>query len=101
MNDCVTKRLADERLAVQMKQQDLRRVIRDADTSRRQALAAKAGLLDAYSPLKVLSRGYSVVMKDGTVVTEAERLQNGDTVSVKMYKGSIHATVTDVNGEDA
>lgn len=39
--------------------------------------------LDALSPLKVLSRGYSVTEKDGRVVFSAKQLNVGDTVTLR------------------
>ena len=51
-------------------------------------LQTAAAGLDALSPLKVLSRGYAVALKDGkTVKTEAE-LQKGDSINLKFADGT-------------
>ncbi len=69
-------------------------------SDQRKELARREGLLDAYSPLKVLSRGYSVVTKDEHVVSEASALKSGDAISIRMHKGTIEAAVTGVTGEE-
>ena len=52
------------------------------------------------SPLKVLSRGYSVVRaEDGTLVTDASRMRTGDRIRVQMQKGSLTACVEQAEEE--
>lgn len=60
-------------------------------------LAAAAGKLDALSPLKVLSRGYSIAYADDVVATSAGAFAPGDTVRVRMADGSVYGTVTQVS----
>ncbi|MBQ2925856.1 MAG: hypothetical protein IJE03_03420, partial [Ruminiclostridium sp.] len=49
-----------------------------------------AASLDALSPFKVLSRGYSITQKDdGTVVSELKQVQKGDTLQVRVSDGTI------------
>lgn len=49
--------------------------------------AATAARLDALSPLKVMSRGYSIVMKDKSVVTSSAELIEGDKITVGFADG--------------
>ena len=50
--------------------------------------------LDALSPLKVLTRGYSVAkLSDGTVVSSAMQVQKDDRISVTVSDGVFYATV--------
>ncbi len=57
-------------------------------------LARSAGTLEALSPLKVLSRGYSIVRdQEGHVVGNASKLQTGDQIGVTLGRGSVRATV--------
>ncbi|HAE16931.1 MAG TPA: exodeoxyribonuclease VII large subunit [Erysipelotrichaceae bacterium] len=65
------------------------------------AYSSKAGLLDAYSPLKVLSRGYAVVSKDHTAVRSAAQLAVNDTVDVRLGTGNFKAGVISINQEDS
>lgn len=53
--------------------------------------------LDAMSPLKVLSRGYSVAkMSDGTIVSTVKQVQKDDIVSVTVKDGIFYASVREV-----
>ena len=55
-----------------------------------------SGKLDALSPLKVLSRGYSVVLQNGKIIKESKNVKKGDMLLIKLYKGEIEAEVKDV-----
>ncbi len=50
-------------------------------------LGTAAAGLDALSPLKVLSRGYAVALKDGKTVKTAVELQKGDSINLKFADG--------------
>ncbi len=79
--------------------QRLRVVAQALLANRRQSLAKNMAVLDSLSPLKVLDRGFSMVMIDNKIVTDATELKAGDTVSVRMCKGSIEAEVKKVDKE--
>ncbi len=50
--------------------------------------------LDALSPLKVLSRGYSLATSsDGALLTSSSQVKIGDEISVKLSDGSINCEV--------
>ena len=49
--------------------------------------------LDALSPLKVLSRGYSVAEKDGKVITSVNSVEINDNFNLKLSDGVICCTV--------
>ena len=48
--------------------------------------------LDALSPLKTLSRGYSVILKDDKVIKSEKNIKVGEQFSVKMSDGEIMGT---------
>ncbi len=56
-------------------------------------LAAK---LDALSPLRVLSRGYSIAEKDGSALKSVETVQKGDKITVKLAGGELGCLVEEV-----
>lgn len=56
----------------------------NAETAR---LASAAGKLDALSPLKVLSRGYSIAQKDGKILNSVKNMKSGDRISLKLSDG--------------
>ncbi len=56
-----------------------------------------AGRLEAYSPLGVLKRGYTITKKENGIVRSAETLQVGDTVEIQFNQGSATCKVEQVN----
>lgn len=64
---------------------------------KRERLELQMAVLDSLSPLKVLDRGYSMVMVDGKIVTHAKDLSVGTNVHVRMCEGSFTAQVTQVD----
>ncbi len=59
-------------------------------------LSKKLIELDGLNPLKILSRGYSVVYKDKNIVYSSEQLQANDTISITLGKGKVNAKVIEV-----
>lgn len=58
------------------------------------SLAAK---LDAMSPLKVLTRGYSLTMaQDGSVLHSVKMAKPGQRIDVRLRDGILSADITDV-----
>lgn len=49
--------------------------------------------LDAISPLKILSRGYSVAEKNGKILHNVNDVNTGDNVTVRLNKGKLNCTV--------
>jgi len=56
-------------------------------------VAEKAIKLEALSPMKTLSRGYSLIYKDNNLVKSAEQLSSGDIINVQFSDGSVFATI--------
>ena len=59
-------------------------------------LAADSRRLDAVSPLRVLERGYAVVIntRDGRGVTDAARVEVGDELDIRVARGRLRARTT-------
>ena len=52
--------------------------------------------INAYSwmsPLKVLSRGYALASKDGTVVRSVAQVEENDTVNLRLHDGTLQCRV--------
>ena len=58
-------------------------------------LGEKAARLDSLSPLKVLSRGYSLVYKGDKLLNSSEKLKKGDRISISFGSGGAEAEITD------
>lgn len=52
--------------------------------------------LDSLSPLKVLSRGYSIVKKDNDVLTDINQLKVDDVVTIQFENGTVKAEIIEV-----
>ncbi len=80
-------RALDSRLAVAM------------NTHRQRALSRfelSARALHSVSPLAVLDRGYALVKKGDSVVTDASSLHPGDKVTARLARGEITAVIQEV-----
>lgn len=60
-------------------------------------LSKNTEMLDNLSPLKILSRGYSVVKNEKSdIVTDSENINVGDNVEIILSNGAFKATVNEV-----
>lgn len=94
------KILADSEQRSQLYLEALKSRINTVRETKTNALGRSAALLDAYSPLKVLLRGYSIAMKDGQTVRSIHDVQPSDALSVRVSDGFIHAEVTGTEEKD-
>ncbi len=64
---------------------------------KRQRFVASTAKLDALSPLKVLTRGYSIVnLDDGTILRSVRQTSPGKEIRVTLSDGSVSAVVSDI-----
>ena len=87
-------RIARDRGEITSLDRHLQSGMRNLLLRKRQTLSRQMAVLDSLSPLKVLDRGYSMVVSDGKVVTDAERLSVGQEITVRMSSGSVDAKIT-------
>ena len=53
--------------------------------------------LNLLNPLNVLSKGYSVVYKDGKSIKDVKNIKKDDEISIRLHKGKINAKVESVD----
>ncbi len=53
-------------------------------------------LLDSYSPLKVVDRGFVIVTKENQVVKEGKKLKAGDTLGLRFSDGQFLASIDSI-----
>ena len=86
-------KLTAERLSSLDKRRDTA-FLRYMDRLERQ-LDEKAARLDSLSPLKVLSRGYSLVYKGEKLLSSSEPLEKGDRIKIGFGSGGVEAEIID------
>ncbi len=52
--------------------------------------------LDSLSPLKVLSRGYSIIKKNDNIILNSNELSVGDNISIRFTDSEVSAKITEV-----
>jgi exodeoxyribonuclease VII large subunit len=70
--------------------------VRSALQAKRRQLGAQVGMLDALSPLKVLDRGYAVVVnrRDSRAVLDAATVKLDDELDIRLARGRLSARAT-------
>lgn len=53
--------------------------------------------LELLNPLNILSKGYSLVTKDGNIIKSNKELKEKDEIAIKMHEGNIKAIVSEIN----
>jgi exodeoxyribonuclease VII large subunit len=75
----------------------LRRRVATLDSRLRLA----AGKLNTVSPLATLQRGYAIVTDaDGTVITDATAVQQGDVIQTRLSRGKLQARVEQIESNE-
>ncbi len=64
--------------------------------TRRERLSALTAALDAMSPLKVLSRGYTVTERNGKLLSSVKQVELLDQLQVRFYDGTVQCTVNEI-----
>jgi exodeoxyribonuclease VII large subunit len=59
----------------------------------RQRHQAVRDRLEALHPTNVLKRGYSMVRKEGKIISSAQKLQEGDRATIQFHDGNVPTTV--------
>ncbi|KAA6325574.1 Exodeoxyribonuclease 7 large subunit [termite gut metagenome] len=88
--------LSDAKLALLASKNDLARVVTFSLSSRKHQLDLLHQRIADASPERLLSRGYSITMKDGKVVSDVSQLSEGDLFTTRLAKGEITGTVIGV-----
>ena len=71
--------------------------MKSAYSENKQNFQALAGRLNALSPLAILERGYSVSFyENGKVLKDGSKIKKGDTITTRLWKGTVHSEVTRV-----
>lgn len=93
-------RVNEESQKITLMNEQIRRAVLHRNELERSNIAKQSALLDAYSPLKILSRGYSIVSKDEEPVRSIEALKPNDPIDIRVSDGRIRALVTETEKDN-
>ncbi|MGF1778237.1 exodeoxyribonuclease VII large subunit [Vibrio nomapromontoriensis] len=89
------KKLSEQQFLLQQSEQRLKQAMQRQLVQLRHQYTLSVEKLDTVSPLATLKRGYSITQdSQGSVITSAAQVEVGKTITAKLDKGSIEATVT-------
>ena len=89
-----TQKINEQYMLIDMKVKSLQNSILLKIKEDKTKFVKEVAKLDALSPLKTLTRGYSIISKqDGKIAKEIKDLSQGEKVSVRLSDGSVDAQV--------
>lgn len=100
MNHALSTQLSSSHIRLDSAQKGLLDGAVRANEANRARIAKNSALLDAYSPLKVLGRGYSIVMHDEKSVRSIHDVNTGDEIELRLADGKLKAGVTEIEVTD-
>ena len=86
------RRISDAKMALLTVRKDVAQAVTSSLSRHRHRLELLQRLADA-SPEKLLARGYSITLKDGKVVKNADELQANDEIMTCLQNGKVISTV--------
>lgn len=89
-----TQKINEQYMLIDMKVKSLQNSILLKIKEDKTKFVKEVAKLDALSPLKTLTRGYSIISKqDGRIAKEVRDLSQGEKVSIRLSDGSVDAQV--------
>ena len=85
--------LNSQRQRLEYIQQRLRQQLQHRLERQKQSLESLHHRLEALSPQHILQKGFSVVLKEGTVVTNEAQVQSGERLVIQLAEGTIEVQV--------
>jgi len=92
-----SRQLLASQLHLSQQRQRLNQAWQHREQDARNQLKMAMRALHAVSPLATLERGYAIVQKAETVITDADHLTPGDEISARLAHGSVKATVSTIS----
>lgn len=89
----VSRRLADARLRLVLLQKDMDRSVPAYLSTKHHRLDLLKQRVKDASPERILAKGYSITLKDGKIVTDANQLKEGDEVTTRLINGDVKSIV--------
>ena len=88
-----TRMIEDYYLKVDNQIKKLEKNIKEKEQTEKQKYIKLVAKLDTLSPLKTLSRGYSIVESENKIVKSVEELKKGQNIEIRLTDGKAQAQV--------
>ena len=88
-----TRKIKDNYVLVDTYIKRLENRIRNIQKDKNTKFVELATKLDTMSPLKTLTRGYTLVEKDSQIVKSAKQLKENDEINIRFYDGEVRTKV--------
>ena len=85
--------VSDQRHRIEMMQQRLPMAIERRLTTQKHLIESLSLKLQGFDPQLLLSRGYSITLKNGKAVRDPQQLKPGDEIETRVEKGTIRSVV--------
>ena len=85
--------VSDQRHRIELLENRLPVAIERRLTNQKHLLESLSIKLQGFDPQLLLSRGYSITLKDGKAVRDPQQLKPGDEIETRVEKGTIHSVV--------
>lgn len=96
----VMRLLEQRRADTEQIKQNMQREIAQRDVHLQNRLAKAVALLDAYSPLKVLKRGYAIVFAKQGIMRSVDSVSVGEMLTVRLADGTLKVQVNEKKKEN-
>lgn len=100
ISNIVTESVIRSRNKTDVYSQKINNVAENMFSEKAKQLTVNVAKLDALSPLKVMTRGYSVALAKGNILKSADDVCKGDEITVKLADGTLDCTVENINKEN-
>lgn len=87
------KKINDYSLVLDKNIRALELSIKNAYNKAKEKFVENTARLDALSPLKTLTRGYSIIEKQGKIIKSKNELNKDDEISLRFFDGEKHAKI--------
>lgn len=93
INNLIIRYIQDKKIVTDDIVDNLNTAYKDRITKLMNSYSTLCTKLDALSPLKVLSRGFSIVKHDDKILTSVKQVSSGDNVEINVSDGIINCSV--------
>jgi exodeoxyribonuclease VII large subunit len=71
--------------------------VKNREENKKNELKGKMKLIESYNPINLLSKGYSIVYKNGKILKDIESLNINDIIKIRLSKGTLKSKIIGKN----